>query len=94
VRERLRDIEQILTQFPNDGQPTRFTWLRRLAVQPCPYLVFYEATAADIIIHAVWHAARNLSDRPCRAQPPVVFACESGPRQAYAMFGALGSRFD
>ena len=64
MRDRLRDIEHLLAQFPNAGQPTRLSWLRRFALRPYPYLVFYEATAAEIIIHSVWHAARNPSDRP------------------------------
>ena len=50
--------------IPNSGQPTRLTWLRRFAVRPYPHIAFYEATAAEIILHSVWHAARNPSDRP------------------------------
>ncbi len=46
VRDRLRDIEQILAQFPKAGQPTRLSWLRRFALRPYPYIAFYEATAA------------------------------------------------
>ena len=60
VRDRLRDVEQP----SNSGQPTRLSWLRRFALRPYPYLIFYEATAAEIIIHSVWQAARNPSDRP------------------------------
>jgi len=30
---------------------------------PYPYLIFYEATDAEIIIHAVRHGAREPSDK-------------------------------
>jgi len=64
ARERLQDVEFLLAQFPNAGQLTRLPWLRLFAVLPYPYLVFYEAMSAEIIIHSVWHAARTPSDRP------------------------------
>jgi toxin ParE1/3/4 len=35
-----------------------------MTVTPYPYLVFYEATDAEIIIHAVRHAARDPSGMP------------------------------
>lgn len=35
-----------------------------MTTQPYPYLVFYEATETEIIIHAVRHAARNPSEMP------------------------------
>jgi toxin ParE1/3/4 len=31
---------------------------------PYPYLIFYEATESEIIIHAVRHAARDPSSMP------------------------------
>ena len=31
---------------------------------PYPYVVFYEATQTEIIIHAIRHAARNPSGMP------------------------------
>jgi toxin ParE1/3/4 len=33
-----------------------------MTTTPYPYLIFYEATDAEIIIHAVRHGARNPSD--------------------------------
>jgi plasmid stabilization system protein ParE len=36
--------------------------IRRIATTPYPYLIFYEATDAEIIIHAVRHGARDPSD--------------------------------
>jgi toxin ParE1/3/4 len=35
--------------------------LRRMIVSPYPYLIFYEATADEIVIHGVRHAARRPS---------------------------------
>jgi toxin ParE1/3/4 len=35
-----------------------------MTVTPCPYLVFYEVTQAEIIVHAVRHAARDPSSMP------------------------------
>jgi plasmid stabilization system protein ParE len=35
-----------------------------VTTRPYPYLVFYEATDAEIIIHAVRHGARDPSDNP------------------------------
>lgn len=64
VRDRLRDIERLLVQFPLSGQVTRLGWLRRIVMRPYPYLLFYEATEAEVIIHSVWHGARDPSDLP------------------------------
>ncbi len=36
----------------------------RLTTPPYPYLVFYETTETEIIVHAVRHAARNPSGMP------------------------------
>jgi hypothetical protein len=38
--------------------------IRRLTTLPYPYLIFYEITDAEIIIHAVRHAARDPSSMP------------------------------
>jgi toxin ParE1/3/4 len=40
------------------------TAIRRMTTTTYPYLVFYEATRGQIIIHAVRHAARNPSGMP------------------------------
>src|SRR5271166_3433231 len=41
--------------------------IRRMTTTPYPYLVFYEITETEIIIHAVRHAARDPSCAPNRA---------------------------
>ena len=38
--------------------------IRRLSTLPYPYLVFYEITENEIVIHAVRHAARDPSEMP------------------------------
>lgn len=54
----------VLLQHPHLGTRTNDPMIRRMTVVPYPYLIFYEATDAEIIIHAVPHAARNPSDMP------------------------------
>jgi plasmid stabilization system protein ParE len=48
-----------LVSHPDIGIRTDDPTIRRLAIPPYPYLVFYEITETEIIIHAVRHAARN-----------------------------------
>jgi hypothetical protein len=38
--------------------------IRRLPTVPSPYLVFYEATDTEIVIHAVRHAAGDPGSMP------------------------------
>ena len=40
--------------------------LRRLAIVPYPYLVFYNVTDEEVIIIGMRHAARNPSTMPRR----------------------------
>src|SRR5271166_1717515 len=49
---------------PNIGTRTDDPTIRRMTASPYPYLIFYEATEAEIIIHAVRHAARDPSGMP------------------------------
>ena len=64
VQARIRAVEKLLAQFPLSGSRTRLSWLRRIAVTPYPYLVFYEVTENEVIIHAVRHGARKPSSMP------------------------------
>jgi plasmid stabilization system protein ParE len=54
----------LLLEHPLAGAPTDDPIVRRIATTPYPYLVFYEATQEEIIIHAVRHGARDPSDNP------------------------------
>jgi toxin ParE1/3/4 len=45
--------------LPPDGARTDDPTIRRMTTFPYPYLIFYEATDDEIIIHAVRHGARD-----------------------------------
>jgi toxin ParE1/3/4 len=49
---------------PRIGRRTCDPAIRRMAVTPYPYLVLYEVSEDEIIIHAVRHAARDPSGMP------------------------------
>jgi plasmid stabilization system protein ParE len=59
VQARIRQIIDLLLVHPRMGVRTDDPDIRRVTTSPYPYLIFYEATETEIIIHAVRHAARN-----------------------------------
>jgi toxin ParE1/3/4 len=64
VHARIRAVTELLLQYPKAGARTDDPTIRRMTVLPYPYLVFYEATDDEIIIHAVRHGRRDPSDNP------------------------------
>lgn len=64
VEARIQAIIDLLLVYPSIGVRTDDPVIRRLMTAPYPYLVFYELTDTEIIIHAVRHAARNPSGMP------------------------------
>jgi plasmid stabilization system protein ParE len=64
VQTRIKTIIDLLSINPRIGIRTDDPSIRRLTTSPYPYLVFYEATDTEIIIHAVRHAARDPSGMP------------------------------
>ena len=64
VQQRIKAIERLLSHFPLSGSPTRLPWLRRIVATPYPYLIFYEVTGEDVIIHAVRHGMRDPETMP------------------------------
>jgi toxin ParE1/3/4 len=64
VQRRLQTIIDLLLQYPQIGRRTNDPTIRRMAVTPYPYLIFYEATQNEIIIHAIRHAARDPFSMP------------------------------
>jgi plasmid stabilization system protein ParE len=64
VQARIQTVIDLLSLHPRIGARTDDPTIRRLPTLPYPYLVFYEATEAEIIIHAVRHAARDPSEMP------------------------------
>jgi toxin ParE1/3/4 len=64
IHARIRAVTDLLLRYPQAGAMTDDPTIRRVTTTPYPYLVFYEATDAEIIIHAVRHGARDPSDNP------------------------------
>jgi toxin ParE1/3/4 len=64
VQARIQALTDLLLLHPHIGRRTNDPALRRMTTTPYPYLVFYEATETEVIIHAVRHAARNPSGVP------------------------------
>jgi toxin ParE1/3/4 len=67
VQARIQALIDILLYHPHIGPRTDNPVIRRLATPPYPYVVFFEATETEIIIHAVRHQARNPSGMPSLA---------------------------
>jgi toxin ParE1/3/4 len=61
VQARIQAIVNLLLEHPHAGRLTSNGRLRRMIVSPYPYLIFYEATADEIVVHGVRHAARRPS---------------------------------
>jgi toxin ParE1/3/4 len=64
VQARIQALTELLLQYPHIGRRTSDPTIRRMTTTPYPYLVFYEATETEIIVHAVRHAARDPSGMP------------------------------
>lgn len=62
VQARIQAVINLLLRHPHAGQPTSNGRLRRMVAAPYPYLIFYEATEDEIVIHGVRHAARRPSE--------------------------------
>lgn len=64
VQARIQAIINLLLQHPHAGQLTSKGRLRRVIASPYPYLIFYQATEDEIVVHAVRHGARRPSSMP------------------------------
>ena len=64
VQARLQAIIDLLLQYPKIGRRTSDPTIRRIGATPYPYLIFYEATESEIIIHAIRHGARDPFSMP------------------------------
>jgi toxin ParE1/3/4 len=64
VKARIQAIIDLLLLHPHIGTRTDNPAIRRLSTPPYPYLVFYETTETEIIIHGVRHQARDPSGMP------------------------------
>ena len=59
VAHRLQDMLALIEQYPEIGRPLSRGHLRRLALTPYPYLIFYRITRDGPVIHGVRHSARK-----------------------------------
>lgn len=64
VQARIKALTDLLLLHPHIGRRTSDPSIRRMTTTPYPYLVFYEATETEIIIHAIRHGARDPSGMP------------------------------
>jgi toxin ParE1/3/4 len=64
VQARIQAIIDLLLLYPGIGVRTDDPTIRRMTALPYPYLIFYEPTETEIIIHAVRHAARDPAGMP------------------------------
>lgn len=64
IQARIQAVTELLLLHPHIGRRTNDPTIRRMVTTPYPYLIFYEATASEIIIHAIRHAARDPSGMP------------------------------
>jgi plasmid stabilization system protein ParE len=64
VNQRIRTLIELLLKHPHLGRLTDDPTIRRMPTSPYPYLVFYEVTADEVIIHAVRHGARDPASMP------------------------------
>jgi toxin ParE1/3/4 len=64
VQARIKAVIALLLLYPGIGTRTDDPTIRRMTTLPYRYVVFYEATEAEIIIHAIRHSARDPSSMP------------------------------
>jgi toxin ParE1/3/4 len=64
VGSRIQTAIAMLLHNPFIGTRTDDPTIRRLATSPYPYLVFYETSNDELLIHAIRRAARNPSSMP------------------------------
>ena len=64
VKARIQAIIDLIALHPLAGRLTSRRNLRRVVVQPYPYLVFYTVSSGEVVIQGVRHAARRPSWSP------------------------------
>jgi addiction module RelE/StbE family toxin len=64
VQRRIKTLIEQLPAHPLLGKRTDDPTIRRLTASPYPYLIFYEVTDTEIIIHAIRHGARDPGTMP------------------------------
>ncbi len=64
IRARIKAVTDLLLQHPHIGRRTDDPTIRRMPTTPYPYLIFYEVTETEVIIHAIRHGSRDPSHMP------------------------------
>jgi len=59
VQARVKAILDLLLTHPRMGARTDDPTIRRVTTTPYPYLIFYEITATEIVVHTIRHGARG-----------------------------------
>ena len=59
ARERIQTLFQLLAHHPYAGQATDLPGVRRLALSPYPYLIFYRVTDSEVIVQRMRHTSRQ-----------------------------------
>jgi toxin ParE1/3/4 len=59
VQARVKAILDLLLTHPRMGARTDDPTIRRVTTTPYPYLIFYEITATEIVVHTIRHGARD-----------------------------------
>jgi toxin ParE1/3/4 len=68
VKRRIQAIINLLLLHPLIGTGTDDPAIRRMTIPPYPYLVFYEISDDELIIHAVRHSSREPESMPGGSQ--------------------------
>jgi addiction module RelE/StbE family toxin len=64
VQARIKASVELLLLHPLIGRRTDDPVIRRITVTSYPYLIFYEVTDSEVVIHTIRHGARNPSTMP------------------------------
>jgi plasmid stabilization system protein ParE len=64
IQARIQAVLNAILSHPRIGVRTDDPTIRRINASPYPYLIFYEISGDDVIIHAVRHGARDPSGMP------------------------------
>jgi len=59
VHARIARVIELSAAYPFVGSSTDRPRIRRLVATPYPYLIFYEPSDEEIIIHSIRHARRQ-----------------------------------
>ena len=69
VEQRIRSSINQLTMFPFSGRPTDDPTIRMFPIVRYPYLVFYEVSESEIVVHHIRHGRRRPAD-PRKVRTP------------------------